>query len=186
LFLAVGLGVALGAGFAVVTSLGASTLYSIGPRLKRWPFLGTALNAVIFTPLLLLARTHDPAPRPFTLQVVVFVALLLQNQLLHEQADSEEDAASAHTTGRAVGARATRLLVLLLGITGVAIATSVAPSPILGMVTLGIVSLCSFIGVRGRSNDPANDPVAFGRRRRAHRIAAFVGGALLYIIGWLA
>jgi 4-hydroxybenzoate polyprenyltransferase len=109
--------VALGSVVPCLVSLIAGTIYSAGPRLKRVPLAGTLLNAPIFAPLLFLARgAKSPSFAELSL-LVVFVALLLQNQLLHERADAEEDArAGAITTGRLLGDAVRPAALLIAGL----------------------------------------------------------------------
>jgi len=112
---------------ALATSLTASTIYSVGPRLKDLPVIGTLSNAAIFAPLLVVA----PLPLPAQLGLVtsLFVALVLQNQLLHERADHDEDVrAGTLTTARMLGPKATRAGVALLGAGGIGVTFLLARS----------------------------------------------------------
>ena len=68
---------------ATSISLLAGTLYSIGPRLKAFPIVGTALNAAIFGPLLAASLPDLELPPGFALRFGSFIVLLMQNQLLH-------------------------------------------------------------------------------------------------------
>ncbi|PCC74377.1 UbiA family prenyltransferase [Nannocystis exedens] len=100
---------------AAAVSLATGALYSAGPRLKRLPGVGTLANVAIFAPLLALVGT--PRTPGFWGMSLVFTALLLQNQLVHERADAGEDRrAGAYTTaqwlGRAGVAAAGRWLAL--------------------------------------------------------------------------
>jgi 4-hydroxybenzoate polyprenyltransferase len=159
---------------AVAGSLAASTMYSVGPRWKRLPVAGTLLNAAIFTPLLVVAPGAQPGTT-LLLLAIAFVALLLQNQLLHERADLREDErAGARTTARALGERGTRAAVLLLGAAGLALAlplTSSTASATTVAAVLGAVTLLALVD-RG-------EPAA---RRARHRWLALAGGALLYLV----
>ncbi|HZS36854.1 MAG TPA: UbiA family prenyltransferase [Polyangia bacterium] len=138
-------GAALGQLVAITVSLAAATVYSIGPRLKRLPFLGTALNAAIFVPLLFLARAGG-SPPAFALLVVTFALLLLQNQLLHERADAVEDSASgARTTATLLGDRATRALALVLGLAGIAASLVFAPSPGIAAIAAAVLIAASLV-----------------------------------------
>jgi 4-hydroxybenzoate polyprenyltransferase len=148
-------GFALGHLGAVTGSLAAATIYSIGPRLKRLPFLGTALNAGIFVPMLFFARS-DVAPSAFVLWTTTFTALLLQNQLLHERADAVEDAASGvRTTARVLGDRATWGLALALGVVGVTMAFVVAPSLVAALLSTAVLIAGSVVaGLPGARDKP--------------------------------
>jgi len=148
---------------AVAISLASATVYSVGPRAKRVPVVGTLTNLGIFAPLLWLGRE-----RPLGIEMVAFAVLLLQNQLLHERADTAEDqAAGVRSTAAALGARGTVFAILALGIVG--IAGSIALSSLGGAI--GIVFASTL-------------PLAFeaeSEQRLAHRWIAFLAGAAIFI-----
>ncbi len=158
---------------AVAISLASSTVYSVGPRLKLIPGVGTLLNVGIFAPLLFFA-IGEHSPRSLTSLAIAFVALLLQNQLLHERADATEDeAARALTTARALGPTATTAIVFALGVGGVVVCAISAPSASLGWAaaaTFAVATTCTF--ARG----------AWTRRRALHRWVSFVAGAALFVV----
>lgn len=159
-------------------SIAASTIYSVGPSAKALPVIGTLLNAVIFAPLLYLAA--DGAAPPPAVVTCTFVALLLQNQLLHERADEREDAAArVLTTARAIGPRATSALVVALGAACVIAALRVAPS------RASLLTATACVIVATASAFAARDGAA---RRRAHRWAAFGSGAAIFVAsgGWIS
>jgi 4-hydroxybenzoate polyprenyltransferase len=161
---------------AVLVSLAAATVYSIGPRLKRWPAIGTLLNVCMFAPLLSFARASGPVPAPFALYAIVFVALLLQNQLLHEQADASEDAAAVVlTTARWAGPTMTRVLVAAIGLAGVALAAAIASSRAQAAAAIVALAAGTIAGTRPR--------LEWRRARLAHRVVAIAGGAALYVVG---
>jgi len=181
--LAVAATLALGRGPATAAALSllASTAYSIGPRWKRLPLAGTALNVAIFAPLLFVAGPAAGAAgaRGLALVAAAFVTLLLQNQILHERADAAEDAAAgARTTAVWLGARGSTALSIALGVVGAGVAVLVAPSP--AAAAAAIASLTAGTGVA------AAGPAVPSARRRAHRIAALAGGALLFAAARLA
>lgn len=158
--------------------------YSLGPRLKTVPIVGTLLNATNFAPLLFLGLTEPTAPGRLPVLTAAFVALLLENQLLHEAADAADD--------RAGGVRTT---FLVAGVAGTAALAALGGAVLLG-VTLwaaharGFSPLASlhavphllifpvWLLVHGRS----------GERMRAARIAqrwfAALSGALLAALTW--
>lgn len=158
---------------AVAISLASSTVYSVGPRLKMIPGVGTLLNVGIFAPLLFVAIGEHP-PASLTSLAIAFVALLLQNQLLHERADATEDeAARALTTARALGPTATTAIVFALGVGGVVACAVSSPSASLGWTAAGTFALattCTF----------ARGP--WTRRRAIHRWVSFVAGAALFVV----
>lgn len=157
--LAVMLGATLGsvAFAAALTSLVAATVYSLGPRMKAVPILGTTLNLAIFAPLLFLYGS------PNTIVMVVFSAMLLQNQLVHEMADAEEDArAGVLTTARALGPRATNVVIVLLAVAGVAA----------GALASLVLAMCTIAALAGKTSA--------AERRVRHRWVALIGGAIVY------
>ncbi len=158
---------------ALATSLTASTVYSVGPRLKDLPIIGTLLNAAIFAPLLVAA----PLPLPAQLGLVssLFVALVLQNQLLHERVDHDEDVrAGTFTTARMLGPMATRVGLVLLGISGVGIAWMLARSSLEATTATAALLAVTLSVLFGQT------PAAALRRR--HRRWALLAGALVFVV----
>ncbi|MDC0723312.1 UbiA family prenyltransferase [Nannocystis bainbridge] len=151
-------------------SLTTGALYSLGPRLKRLPGLGTLANVAIFAPLLGLVGT--PRSPGFWGMSLVFTALLLQNQLVHERADEAEDRrARVFTTAQWLGpagvAAAGRWL---------ALAGSAAAALLLGPWA----ALCGAAGlVFGAWLIGQVDPAA---ARRRHRALALATGAVIYAL----
>jgi len=151
-------------------SLAAGVLYSAGPRLKRWPGVGSLANVVIFAPL--LALVGAPRTPGFWGMLVVFSALLLQNQLVHERADEAEDRrAGAYTTaqwlGRAGVAAAGRWL---------ALAGSLAAAVLLGPAA----ALCGATGLVLGAWQIGQAEATAARRR--HRALALITGAAIYAL----
>jgi 4-hydroxybenzoate polyprenyltransferase len=156
-------------------SLLAATIYSIGPRLKGHPLIGTLLNAAIFAPLLAFAHPTR-VPATFPVEASLFVALLLQNQLRHEQADALEDArARVVTTARWLGGAWTRVVVALIAV--VAAGATVALQPSTPVACAAALSLAGGTCAALVGDD-------WARLRRRHRVVAFVGGALVHLAGW--
>jgi 4-hydroxybenzoate polyprenyltransferase len=153
---------------AAALSLLAGTLYSTGLRLKAWPGAGLVANTLIFVPLFVLGVEGRALPGAFPTTLLVFTALLLQNQLLHELADAREDeAADALTTARSLGAAATRVFIVALAAAG---ALFVAPQP-LALAALVLPTCAAFF------------PLEPSTRRRAHRVLSIVVGAVLFGAG---
>ncbi|WAS90335.1 UbiA family prenyltransferase [Nannocystis punicea] len=159
-----------GGPLAAGVSLATGALYSVGPRLKRLPAIGTLANVAIFAPLLALIGT--PRTPGFWGMSLVFTALLLQNQLVHERADVAEDRrAGAFTTaqwlGRAGVAAAGRWL---------ALAGAIAAAGLLGPRAgpCGAVGLVFGAWLIGQV-----DPAA---ARRRHRAVALATGAAIYAL----
>lgn len=179
LALALGVGAGPRACAAVLLSLASAALYSLGPRAKVLPGLGTLLNVGIFAPLLLVAPAGLPLPAALPCWMAAFVALLLQNQLLHERADAAEDAhAGTLTTGRWLGESGTRRLAAVVGLVGSAVATALAPDVGLAMATTAALGTAAVLCLA------APGPAAV--RRVLHRRFAIVAGAILYATGHAA
>jgi len=162
---------------AAALSLLASAAYSLGPRLKRWPVIGTLTNWGIFIPLALLERV--PYDANTGLLLATFATLLTQSQLVHETGDLAED--------RRSGVRSTAVV---LGPAG----AMRAAGALGGIVALGIVC---FSGVNRESLVAAVTVAACGAwlarapvddaasARRQHRWLAFaLGGALYLLVVW--
>lgn len=155
---------------AAAVSLATGALYSVGPRLKRLPGVGTLANAAIFAPLLALVGT--PRTPGFWGMSLVFTALLLQNQLVHERADVGEDRrAGAFTTAQWLGPAGVTAAGRWLAVAGsLAAATLLGPWAALGGAT-GLAFGAWLIG----QADPA-------RARRRHRALALATGAAIYAL----
>lgn len=160
--------------WAVAVALAAGTVYSVGPRVKGIPVAGTAANALIFAPLLLLGQAAAGPASGLWLLVAVFVGLLLQNQLVHEQLDREEDrAAGARTTAVVLGRRG--LAAMVAGVTLLAAAgAALAPGPG-GPRALGVAAVVAgglFAGLAAPSGPD--------RTRRGHRWFSLAAGLALF------
>lgn len=164
---------------ATVTSLAAGTVYSIGPRLKRFPLVGTLANAACFAPLLWLG-VPDGAPRAdLATLTALFVLLLLQNQLLHEAADRDDDARGrVLTTFRAIGRRPAALLAAALGVGMVLLAPHFALA--LALFAAFVVFFPAALFQRG------DEVPAMRTLRLAHRLGCILaGGAVFGALHWL-
>lgn len=163
---------------ATVACLICGTIYSVGPRLKTLPLVGTILNAGNFGPLLFVGLARDALPPALPVLAAAFVLLLGQNQLLHEAADADEDArGGVRTTFRRLGARGAAALALIAG--GLLVPLLLARTPLLavaGGLVFGLAFPAAFVGLGERSAQAA-------RLRLAHRIVALAFGAALYGLG---
>lgn len=156
---------------AAALSLAAGALYSVGPRLKRRPVVGSLVNAAIFAPL--LALVGGPRPSGFWGISAVFAALLLQNQLVHERADEDEDRrAGAYTTARALGRAGVRRA-------GVALALAGALAALPGGLGWGWAAGASGLALGAWLTGQADA----ARARRVHRWVAALAGAAMYALG---
>jgi 4-hydroxybenzoate polyprenyltransferase len=163
---------------ATTVCLVSGTLYSVGLRLKAYPLLGTLLNATNFAPLLLVGTHDGVVPPRMGWLLIAFVGLLLQNQLLHEAADSLEDArGQLATTARTLGPIKTGYAAALLGAT--------VPAVLLrgGYGALGSMSALVFVvlfpATVARYGLDAN---RMGWARRAHRWASLATGAVVFAV----
>jgi 4-hydroxybenzoate polyprenyltransferase len=154
---------------AAVMSLAAGVVYSTSRFGKRTPVAGLLCNTGIFAPLLVLLHAGGPPGAACVAELGLFVALLAQNQLLHELADAAEDAgAGARTTARWLGPRGTRAALVGLGVAGVTGAMLVAPTAA-GAWAGGGVALAATL-------------LALSAGRRWHRVGAVIGGALVFVL----
>jgi 4-hydroxybenzoate polyprenyltransferase len=166
---------------ATACCLAVGCLYSVGPRLKTKPVVGTLANAAWYVPMLFLGMAGPSLPAGFGTIAIAFTALLLQNQLIHESGDRDEDAASGiRTTWLAFGPRWTALFAACAG--SVAI---VATAPALGgfRYAVGAVFIATFpllLAWDGLTAERA------ARLRVVHRWCAVLFGAALYAAwrGW--
>lgn len=161
---------------AALVSIFAGTIYSVGPRLKAVPVVGTLLNVPIFAPLLFVGvRNHPPAAMP--LLVVCFSVLLVMNQLLHECADLDEDRRGGLvSTALLLGEGRIKPLIIAIALSGGLCAFMLASAPAVGLLA-GITMLL----VGGIALLPA----APALRRQWHRWGAlFAGGVIKLASMW--
>jgi 4-hydroxybenzoate polyprenyltransferase len=163
---------------ATLVCLASGVLYSVGPRLKRVPLVGTLANVTSFAPLLYVGAVESADASSASALAVAFSALLVENQLLHEAADREEDERGrVATTFRVFGRKGAAVFATLFG----ALASFV-PSASGGLsflaVPFALVFAIAFplaLFLRGA------DAPLMARARLAHRYAAFVAGAVLFV-----
>ncbi len=154
------------------TSLGCGLAYSVGG--KRVPVLGLLLNTGIFAPLMAVLLVPGATPPSWAHELAVFTLLLLQNQLIHELADEAEDrAAGARTTAQLLRRRGTVRVAILAGLAIPPASLALAPNLAHALLGSALAAVATVIVCDGR--DPA-------RARVAHRVAACVGGALLWLL----
>lgn len=161
--------------WAVAASLLAGGLYSAGPRLKRWPFVGTLTNLAIFLPLPLFTAALPPSAE-HALLLATFALLLGQSQLVHELADAADDArGGVRTTAVVVGATGRRWLALVLGpLCGAALFLLGAPRGAAWLAFLAVGGGAVFLWVA--------TPTSAARARVRHRWFSLVVGAALFAL----
>jgi 4-hydroxybenzoate polyprenyltransferase len=166
---------------ATATSVTAGWLYSSGPRLKRFPVVGTLLNVGCFAPLLFVGAGHALPPAT-PLLTLAFTGLLLGNQLLHEAADAhDDDAGSVRTTFLTLGPRGTAAFAAFAGaLPALAIALAL-PGTIRDVLT-AMVILIFVVVVPGALAFRGADARRMAITRRLHRVASVVVGALLFAL----
>lgn len=167
---------------ATAVSLGAGVVYSVGPRLKRVPLLGTATNVACFAPLLWTGASGDDRPPGMHSLAAAFTCLLLQNQLLHEAADRDEDRAGlVRTSVLAIGHRRAALAAAFLGLAAAACAPEASWTLAWAMTAafaIGFPALLARFGGSTRLMSAA---------RVAHRACSALAGAWLFALlrfGW--
>jgi len=167
---------------ATVVCLLFAWTYSMGPRLKRIPLVGSLANVGNFGPLLFVGMHGAALPPRFGAVAVSFSAVLLQNQLIHEAGDAAEDRRGAlRTTWLTLGPAWTAALTAALGLGAAAAAAWVAGPGLASAAALatGAVFGLAFpaaLAWRGRQAEVA------ARLRLAHRGAAVLFGAALYAV----
>jgi len=164
---------------ATAVSLASGVVYSVGPRLKRYPLLGTLANVTNFAPLLWVGVAAGAQPPGLRAVAAGFVCLLLQNQLLHEAADRQEDRAGhVRTTVLLLGEGRSALVASLLGAALLAaVRTARAFGAVAGPLALAyVVAFPLALALRGA------DAAAMNRARAAHRACSVLTGGLLFAL----
>lgn len=164
--------------WATTACLASGVVYSVGPRLKRYPLLGTLLNATNFAPLLWVGVGRSGIAAGMLPLTAAFSCLLLQNQLLHEAADRHEDLRGrVRTSVLALGPRGAALAAAAFGV-GIAATAAAARTPLaLAAAPLALVYVLAFPLLLARAGA---DPRAMSRARLAHRFFAMATGALFF------
>jgi len=159
---------------ATLVAFVAGTVYSVGPRTKSVFVLGTLTNVLIFAPLLLVgvgSASLEASLGATHRLLLMFVVVLLQNQLVHEIADAPEDRlAGDRTTALVLGDARARQTCVALGLGGAALCLAVDHTlgswwAAAGMVAGGLVAL---------------RPVDAASLRVHHRFVALGMGAVLF------
>ncbi len=167
---------------ATLICLTSGWAYSLGPRLKGVPLIGTLMNVANFAPLLYVGVGAAGAPERLGWLLPAFAALLVQNQLLHEAADAPEDRAGAlRTTFLQLGQVASALLAAASGAVVLMVALRVLLrcgwSPAFALLAMPFVVLFpALLAWRGSA------PAEMARLRVAQRWSAAVCGALLALL----
>lgn len=165
---------------ATIVALTCGTVYSIGPRLKTLPFIGSLLNIGNFTPLMFVGMASPAMPPGLLGLVTSFSLLLVQNQLLHEAADAAEDRRGhCRTTflllgpviAGALAALAGASLVAVLGAPGEGFWRILWQGLAFAVFGIAFPLLLAMYGLDG---------ARMARIRRVHRLASMVGGLILY------
>lgn len=162
----------------IATSLAVTSgvVYSIGPRLKRLPVVGTLLNVVHFAPLLWVGLPADGDARGLGVLAVCFSCLLLQNQLLHEASDSDDDERGAVlTTFLLLGRAKTGVVIAMLGAALVAVMAYAQTSMVLTAVCAGVYVVAfpwAFVRVQASTLSSV---------RKWHRVATIATGAFVFL-----
>lgn len=161
---------------AVSVSLVAGALYSVGARAKAKPIVGLLFNAFIFVPLCFLLYDSARVPETFACELAIFVALLTQNQLLHELADLDEDRrAGAQTTAQLLGEGFTRRVSACLGLVLLGVPW-LFDAPIFAFVIAAVLGGSTATICLSSGTSP-------GHARILHRRIALLGGAALFLTG---
>jgi 4-hydroxybenzoate polyprenyltransferase len=155
-------------------------VYSVGPRLKSVPFVGTLLNLPNFLPMLFVGMPQPtPSPRLIVL-AVSFSALLLQNQLIHEAGDAAEDLRGGlQTTFLRAGVRWTAALVMAAGMV-VLLATMWGVDRLGLPAPAALHALPYVVFFPGLLLLYGDSPERMRAARRAQRWCAAASGALLF------
>lgn len=154
-------------------------VYSIGPRWKRFPIVGTLLNVTNFAPLLWVGVISTAMAASLVHLAVCFSALLLQNQLLHEAADCQDDQrGQILTTYRLLGSRMSAVLLCLLGLLLGLVAANI-PAMVQLAWPLGIIYAMVFPAILFFWGDVA-EPMK--RARLVHRFACLLAGAAIFFV----
>jgi 4-hydroxybenzoate polyprenyltransferase len=161
---------------ATVVCLASGLLYSAGPRLKRYPLVGSLANVTNFVPLMWVGAADGGAPRGLVPLAAVLGCMLLQNQLIHEAADRQEDhAGGVRTSVIVLGARRASVAAAALG-AGVVVGSHVLGVPAWLPAAVYLLAFPAALAAAGA------DEARMERLRVVHRIVSVVAGAALFIL----
>jgi 4-hydroxybenzoate polyprenyltransferase len=159
---------------ATAVSLSSGFVYSMGPRVKAVPVVGTLANATNFVPLLWVGASVPDPPMARHLAPAL-AGLLLQSQLVHEAADAESDArAHVRTTFLVLGRWASAALGALFG---VLLAMGGGSGWIDRLAILAVYG----VGLPIALAVVAPEPSRAATLRRWHRWSGLVLGAVLFV-----
>jgi 4-hydroxybenzoate polyprenyltransferase len=149
-------------------------VYSVGPRLKRYPVIGTLMNVTHFAPLLWVGLASASALPGLWGLTAVFSCLILQSQLVHELEDRRDDAdGGVVTTALWLGSRKVALVMVMLATLAAALTAVVAHHAAAAAAVAAVFGAAVPLAVlRG---------VSPGRVRMWHRWSAVVFGAVLCV-----
>jgi 4-hydroxybenzoate polyprenyltransferase len=166
---------------AALLCMGSGVVYSVGPRLKSLPLIGSLLNISNFAPLLLVGLPGPDAQAPLLGPLLAaFAPLLLQNQLIHEAADAQEDrAGGVITTFGRFGPQRSAAVAALCGLCS---AMAVMwPSPTSTSSSLAVLLAILFGGWYPRQlARRGQEPATMAALRVQHRFAALTGGGVAF------
>lgn len=170
----------LPAQIATVFCLAFGCIYSVGPRLKSVPIIGSLMNLANFGPLLFVGMRDAELPQGFAWLVLAFAALLLQNQLIHEAADNDEDrGGGVHTTWQMLGPTRTAAVIAMLGVTAMLAAATLASAH--GAMIIIVLGAAVFVaGFPVLLLRTGQDSEKAARLRVTHRWYALVAGIVLF------
>jgi 4-hydroxybenzoate polyprenyltransferase len=164
-----------GARVATAVALMSGVVYSVGPRLKRFPVVGSIANLTNFVPLLWVGENGGPGSRSIGSLAMAFACLLLQNQLIHEAADRDEDlTGGVRTTVVAVGPALAGWIAAGLG--GLLVFDVRATTVLIWPLALVFGAVFPLALARG-----GTDPRRMAWLRLAHRAASVVAGVTLFL-----
>lgn len=166
---------------ATSVCLASGTVYSVGPRLKRIPGLGTALNVTNFLPLLWVGASAAGSLANTWLLGAAFAGLLLQNQLLHEAADAADDRrGGVTTTVLAIGPRPSAALLVGLGaVVATCFLLACRGFGVLAALVAGLLYVVLFPALLWAAGDRRR---AMHWLRLAHRWCSVIAGAILFLV----
>ncbi len=164
---------------ATALALVSGAVYSVGPRIKRLPVLGTLANATNFAPLLWVGLPNTTLPAGMVELTLCFTLLLLQNQLVHEAADRDDDRrGDVRTTVRTFGTVGGALGCAALGSLLVAAVYVTAPLAVLAIPFALVFAVAVPLAVAYRGTDTT----LMARVRITHRVASAAAGLAIFVL----
>jgi 4-hydroxybenzoate polyprenyltransferase len=163
---------------AALLCMGSGVVYSVGPRLKSLPLIGSLLNITNFAPLLLVGLPSSDASAPLLGPLLAaFAPLLLQNQLIHEAADADEDrSGGVMTTFGRYGPQRSAWLAALCGLCVPAAVLWSSPT-VPGLGLAGLLAAVFGAWYPRQLALHGHKPREMAELRINHRVAAVIGGS---------